>query len=184
MEWSFVRSLTGRPRRLSGFFLTLERAKLATYRREMRNIRAVQLAGSSSPVEVGAHDSMQMAVGQRVTALHPKERHLFTGTVLTPDGSHYRIQFDRQKHGVQLIDDVLVMPLLDGSRGIDFTSPRGLGLHDFASPSDHQKPDGGALLACPAARQGSVEVQADWMELQLVRRLSSCSIPTLRTYSR
>ena len=49
-----------------------------------------------------------VAVGQRVTALHPKERHLFTGTVLTPDGNHYRIQFDRQKHGVQLVRDLFV----------------------------------------------------------------------------
>ena len=61
-----------------------------------------------------------------MTALHPRERQLFTGTVLTPDGDHYRIQFDRQKHGVQLVRDILVMPLLDGSRGIDFTSPHGM----------------------------------------------------------
>lgn len=59
---------------------------------------------------------MAVAVGQRVTALHPKERQLFTGTVLTPDGTHYRIQFDRHKHGVQLVKDLWVMPLLDGSR--------------------------------------------------------------------
>eukprot|EP00965_Chrysotila_dentata_P105667 3490306-Pleurochrysis_carterae.AAC.1 len=61
---------------------------------------------------------------QRVTAFHPKERHLSTGTVLTPDGDHYKVQFDRPKLGVQLVKDVFVMPLLDGSRGIDFTSPR------------------------------------------------------------
>ncbi|KAL3913728.1 MAG: hypothetical protein SGPRY_007879 [Prymnesium sp.] len=53
---------------------------------------------------LGLHSSTQLAVGQRVTALHPKERQLFTGTVLTPDGDHYKIQFD--------------------SRGIDFTSQR------------------------------------------------------------
>ena len=47
---------------------------------------------------------------------HMKERQPFTGTVLTPDGTHYRIQFDRHKHGVQLVKDLWVMPLLDGSR--------------------------------------------------------------------
>ena len=34
--------------------------------------------------------------------LPPQERHLFTGTVLTPDGDHYKVQFDRPKQGVQV----------------------------------------------------------------------------------
>ena len=60
------------------------------------------------------HGPTQMAVGQRVTAFHPKERHLFTGTVLTHDGDNYKVQFDRAKQGVQVVSDIFVMPLLDG----------------------------------------------------------------------
>ena len=42
-----------------------------------------------------------------VGVLHPQERHLFTGTVLTPDGDHYKVQFDRPKQGVQVHTYVL-----------------------------------------------------------------------------
>jgi len=44
-----------------------------------------------------------MAVGQRVSAFHPKVRQLHTGTVLTPDGDHYKIQFDSAPLGVLLV---------------------------------------------------------------------------------
>jgi len=172
IEWSFVRTLIGRPRRLSAAFLAAERAKLAAYRHEVRTLRQLQLTGAATSgleLDVSANGSMQMAVGQRVTALHPKERHLFTGTVLTPDGNHYRIQFDRQKHGVQLVRDVLVMPLLDGSRGIDFTSPHGLGLHESSSPWEGGKTDGGsARQPSPTPPLSSAVVQADPKELQLL----------------
>ena len=88
IEWSFVRGLIGRPRRLSAAFLQSERTKLANYRHEVRTLRQVQLTGGTSAgLELvkdadlsGLHGTMQMAVGQRVTAFHPKERHLFTGT--------------------------------------------------------------------------------------------------------
>jgi hypothetical protein len=101
-----------------------------------------------------------MAVGQRVTALHPKERHLYTGTVLTPDGDHYRVQFDKQKQGVQLVQDICLMPLLDGSRGIDFTSPHSTGQDPGASWAE----GGARLVAAPP--QGAA--RADGCELQLV----------------
>lgn len=81
-------------------------------------------AGQGMAASLHLHGSLQMAVGQRVTAFHPKDRHVYTGTVLTPDGDHYKIQFDQTKQGVQAVLDMLVAPLLDGSRGIDFTSPR------------------------------------------------------------
>ena len=101
-----------------------------------------------------------MAVGQWVTALHPKERHLYTGTVLTPDGDHYRVQFDKQKQGVQLVQDICLMPLLDGSRGIDFTSPHSTGQDPGASWAE----GGARLVAAPP--QGAA--RADGCELQLV----------------
>ena len=109
-----------------------------------------------------------VAVGQRVTALHPRERQLFTGTVLTPDGDHYRIQFDRQKHGVQLVRDILVMPLLDGSRGIDFTSPHGMGQQiDGASPWEIMQLEAGGGREGPSPTPSSL-VQADPREMQLL----------------
>ena len=39
VEWSFVRNLIGRPRRLSAAFLRGERAKLAAYRHDVRMLR-------------------------------------------------------------------------------------------------------------------------------------------------
>ena len=39
-----------------------------------------------------------------------QERQLYTGTVLTPDGDHYRVQFDQPKLGVHLVQDVALAP--------------------------------------------------------------------------
>lgn len=100
IEWSFVRSLFGCARRLSPAFLASERHKLHIYREEVRTLRRLQSVGGSTKTslmeaELGLLPPPQMAVGQRVTACHPKERQIYTGTVLTPDGDHYRVQFDR-----------------------------------------------------------------------------------------
>ena len=145
-EWSAVRGLFGTPRRLSAKFLGQERAKLSGYRAKVRELRKLQAANSPSAstleAELGLHGTAQLAVGQRVTAFHPKERHLYTGTVLTPDGDHYRVQFDKQKQGVQLVHDVAIMPLLDGSRGIDFTSP-----HSQGPGGDYSAADVAAFIA-------------------------------------
>ncbi|KAL1515778.1 hypothetical protein AB1Y20_002394 [Prymnesium parvum] len=129
VEWAYVRMLLASTRRFSPNFIAKEREKLHRYRDQIRSLRrgnttVAQVAEAEAAL--GLHCSTQMAVGQRVTAFHPKERHLFTGTVLTPDGDHYKIQFDKPRHGVQLVRDIFVSPLLDGSRGIDFTSPRSI----------------------------------------------------------
>jgi hypothetical protein len=169
IEWSFVRTLFGRPRRFSSAFVRTERAKLARYREDVRSLRRMQSAGTSSAprleAELGLHGTVQMAVGQRVTAFHPKERHLFTGTVLTPDGDHYRIQFDRPKHGVQQVKDIQLMPLLDGSRGIDFTSPHGAGQVDAPGQHDGDGDEGVRRAPVPTA---SSLVRAEPKELQLL----------------
>ena len=79
---------------------------------------------------------------------------------------HYRIQFDRPKHGVQLVRDVLVMPLLDGSRGIHFTSPHGLGLAEGACGPTW---DGGESVNAEGGEAARGEaVHADPKELQLI----------------
>ena len=140
-EWSFIRSLLGRVRRFSGSFIQMERQRLNAHRNSIRDLRRQQAAGhaaaSSLDTEQGQHGAgaTQMAVGQRVTAFHPKERHVYSGTVLTPDGDHYRVQFDGLKLGVQPVQDIMLMPLLDGSRGIEFTSPHGQLLQHQVSSS-------------------------------------------------
>jgi hypothetical protein len=64
IEWSFVRTLIGRPRRLSAAFLAAERAKLAAYRHEVRTLRQLQLTGAATSgleLDVSANGSMQSA---------------------------------------------------------------------------------------------------------------------------
>lgn len=145
--------------------------------------------------ELGLHGLTQMAVGQRVTAFHPKERYpstsklrhplplhviyrycitvlyryLSTGTVLTPDGDHYKVQFDRPRLGVQLVRDVYVMPLLDGSRGIDFTSPRSAGPTDTGMtiagmPWAANSAQEGRALASTGETDETVVFLSMWME--------------------
>ena len=119
-EWAALRTLFGRPRRLSDAFLKQEKAKLYAYRGRVRALRRMQATSAASAAslesELGLHGSAQMAVGQRVTALHPKARHLYTGTVLTPDGDHYRVQFDVQKQGVQARRPVAPTPRTEQPR--------------------------------------------------------------------
>ena len=317
LEWSCVRHLLGRPRRLSSAFLRSERGRLQEHRAGLRAQRTLQpmdeasaILGLSAPALItdglaaeaepsallseasavnGApamdprRDTAPLPVGQRVSAFHPKERQvrllppssatvlchrplppssatvlghfhapccastsalchrawplprallrlhlclrtahthashawltrpprppshvwpspgvapcatppvwqLYTGTVLTPDGDHYRVQFDQPRHGVLLVPDCQVIPLLDGSRGIDFTSPHGIGALPLSggafsySLADRQTlgADGGeAPLRWPEAEslQRSMapapvtqpRVSADATELQMVR---------------
>jgi hypothetical protein len=174
-EWSYVRLLVGKPRRLSAAFLASERAKLESHREHVRHLRRTAISGGNGSVVVGDDGTAQMAVGQRVTAFHPKERHLFTGTVLTPDGDHYRVQFDRPKLGVQLVHDHLVVPMLDGSRGIDFTSPHGTAgdgngaggaMGEWGGDGDGHDVNGARPSA--GGGHGASAVKADTRELQLL----------------
>ena len=176
LEWSTVRLMLGRVRRFSAAFISKEREKLHSYREEVRALRRVrqrdpELDGQTE-LERLSSGSAQMAVGQRVVAFHPKERHLYTGTVLTPDGDHYKVQFDRQKQGVCTVKDFHVMPLLDGSRGIDFTSPRSFGPTEEPPSGGRAEPgreggDSGRRLLVASAGAPSA-VRADSRELQLV----------------
>jgi len=166
-EWSFVRALYGRPRRLSKPFLDAERARLHEYRQDVRQLRKLQTSGHAAAAAAEAALGLQgcvvqMAVGQRVTAFHPKERHLFSGTVLTPDGDHYRVQFDRPKLGVQHVKDWLLLPLLDGSRGIDFTSPHGQLGQPLGQQNPHGAHDGAAPAPAPAPAPAAPPGRQSW----------------------
>ena len=127
-----------------------------------------------------AHLVWQIAVGQRVTAFHPKDRHIATGTVLTPDDDHYRVQFDNPKQGVQPVKDMQLMPLLDGSRGKDFTSPYGnlqmtathwkdaAGGWDGDSEDGVRRLGGGMSVAAMSAAAATASTRAEPKELQLL----------------
>ena len=184
-EWCFIRGLLGKPRRLSDSFFHAERERLNDYRDHVRSLRKLQAAGHAAAAqleaELGLHGCVvQMAVGQRVTAFHPKERQLHPGTILTPDGDHYRVQFDKPKLGVQHVKDVLLMPLLDGSRGIDFTSPHGqldaqARFDQVAGSWDAELKQTGGAAGAPAAAAAAggggiadVAAGADKKELQLL----------------
>ena len=65
IEWAFVRSLIGKPRRLSAAFLGAQRAQLHEYRTEVRNLRQLQLNGNSATaameMDLGVHGALQRA---------------------------------------------------------------------------------------------------------------------------
>ena len=165
-EWSCVRSLLCRTRRFSAAFLSQERAKLSEYRHDVRVLRRLQAAGNPASVEMAArlhfYGAVRMAVGQRVTALHPKVRHLYAGTVLTPDGDHYKIQFDIAALGVQLVQDMCVTPLLDGTTGVDLSSPDPEGQY---APEVHE---GGTRAEDPSRAGDPSQVTPAIHELKLV----------------
>ena len=60
------------------------------------------------------------------------------------------------------------MPLLDGSRGIDFTSPHGLGLHETVGAFESTQRDGANARQPSPPPPLSTAVQADPKELQLL----------------
>lgn len=103
-EWSILRSLLGRPRRFSLSFLREERAKLEAHRQASR---ASQNDGDRSM----DNNSHMIPVGARVIARHPTTRALHDGCILTLGASNYRVQFDRQELGVELVRDTDVMPV-------------------------------------------------------------------------
>ena len=75
IEWSFVRTLFGRPRRLSAAFLLSERARLERHRREVRALRPLQAAGATSAypleAELGLHGPVQVRSPERRWRSHP-----------------------------------------------------------------------------------------------------------------
>lgn len=96
-EWSFVRSLLPRARRFSPSFVADQRRSLDEHREQVRERRRLFASRSAGGMldECERLDSManaQLAVGQRVSAFHPRTKHLHTGTILTPDGDHYKVQ--------------------------------------------------------------------------------------------
>ena len=54
---------------------------------------------------------MELTVGQRVLAKHPKSKEIKTGTILTAGLEYYHIQFDKAELGVSLVRDTELMPI-------------------------------------------------------------------------
>ena len=114
-EWSVLRSMLGRPRRLSLAFLREQRAKLEAHRQRSRASYSMgtsegNVEGSESRHEM-EHLPGVIPVGARVVARHPTTRALHDGSILTLGANSYRVQFDRQELGVELVRDIDVMPV-------------------------------------------------------------------------
>ncbi|GAB5360758.1 hypothetical protein AAMO2058_000655000 [Amorphochlora amoebiformis] len=80
-EWSHIRSLLGKPRRMSACFLKEERAKLERYRDDVRCIQqglTIFCDEFPFPEEVPA----RLFEGQSVVAVHPITTHLHTGVIV------------------------------------------------------------------------------------------------------
>jgi hypothetical protein len=112
VEWGEVRGAMGRPRRLSAAFLREERKKLSMYRRDVRMIQQGNPDAFTFQRVALYNIPAPITVGQHVTALHPKNSTLQTGSILTADVSNavYRVQFDKPELGVVLCDDTVIMP--------------------------------------------------------------------------
>ncbi|XP_022937461.1 protein ALWAYS EARLY 2-like isoform X1 [Cucurbita moschata] len=108
LEWSVIRSSLGKPRRLSEFFLHGERMKLKLFRESTRKIYADLRAGSREGLPTDL--ARPLTVGQRVIALLPNTLKVLDGMVLTVNHDKYRIQFDNQEIGVELVMDFDCMP--------------------------------------------------------------------------
>ncbi len=152
-EWSYVRSMMGKPRRLSQAFLQQEREKLTKYRNDVRIIQSsanVDMgaggAGRGGGVIRGYHPPVpsKLAVGTRVTARHPGSRQLFNGKVLSLDGFEYYIQFDYPELGRHFVPDTQVMSHLELSeplkrRDIGATVAGGEGTDYFSQPASKRR---------------------------------------------
>jgi len=80
-EWSYVRSIIGKPRRMSAAFFREERKKLERYRDDVRCIQqglTVVCDEFPFPEEVPA----RLVDGQTVVAVHPSTGELHTGVVM------------------------------------------------------------------------------------------------------
>ncbi|GAX80922.1 hypothetical protein CEUSTIGMA_g8357.t1 [Chlamydomonas eustigma] len=108
-EWGILRSVFGKPRRFSTQFVKEERVKLEAYREHVRRI--YDEAGSGSGLEVPAELPRPLRVGQAVVARHPGVKALHDGTILTVNGSKYRVQFNRSELMTEMVRDVDIMPV-------------------------------------------------------------------------
>ncbi|CAN1199519.1 Protein ALWAYS EARLY 1 [Linum perenne] len=108
VEWGVIRSSLGKPRRFSQHFLHDERSKLEQYRESVRKHYSELRAGIRKGLPTDL--ARPLYVGQRVNAIHPQSRELYTGRVLTVDHEECRVQFDHPKIGVELIKDIDCMP--------------------------------------------------------------------------
>lgn len=112
-EWAAIRTVMGRPRRLSTTFLREERAKLDRYRRDVRLVQRGKAPAHSLQDSPFVYQvPVPLRVGQHVSALHPQSRSLAMGCVLTRDLARgiYRVQFDRVELGVHRCMDTDIMP--------------------------------------------------------------------------
>jgi hypothetical protein len=82
-------------------FLREEREKLAAYRDATRAAYAEAGKGAELAAELPA----PLAVGQRVSAKHPKTRQVAEGAILTVDSKgRSRVQFDRRELGSEIVE--------------------------------------------------------------------------------
>ncbi|EPS74439.1 hypothetical protein M569_00315, partial [Genlisea aurea] len=109
VEWSFIRSSLGKPRRFSQQFLKQEKAKLNLYRDSVRKHYTELREGVREGLPTDL--SRPLSVGQRVVAIHPKTREIHDGNVLTVDHNKCRVQFNRNELGVEFVTDIDCMPL-------------------------------------------------------------------------
>lgn len=135
-EWSYVRSLLGRPRRASPAFFAEEVRKLRKYRADVRQLQRGKTVvcdenATPFPEEVPA----RLAVGQTVVAVHPATKELLTGKVTTgargrnglADGLYY-VDFDAEGVERRRVPDTDIMPFgtihSSGSRASRLVGPR------------------------------------------------------------
>lgn len=123
-EWSEVRSMMGRPRRLSPAFLRQEREKLGRYQDHIRKIQQHQIINSEL-VPIPEEVPSLLSEGHRVIARHPWSHEIHSGVVLgmprpreekqeddslfTQQVIEYRVKFDRKELGSRMVADYDVM---------------------------------------------------------------------------
>lgn len=120
-EFQIIKSALGRPRRFSKSFVTQERKKLSRYREAVKVLQQGKVLPSIyhdllSYIKLNQTTSKsRLMVGQRVLAIHPLNREVRSGAILTLDSSRYHIQFDRPELGVFLVPDHNILPCCSDS---------------------------------------------------------------------
>ena len=113
-DMRFLRlALGGRPRRLSPAFLHGERCSLVQHREKCREFYGQLAHDPTLPYPPDVPE--QIAVGQSVTARHPRLRTLHDGDVLTASVSTYMVQFHRAELSVAKVADIDVGDACDGA---------------------------------------------------------------------
>jgi len=126
-EWSHIRSVMGRPRRLSRAFLKEEREKLNRYRTVMRKVQNGVSMDSPLATDIDEfpfQDEVpaKLKEGQTVTAVHPDTKEMHTGVITKSHSKgigatdkasgdyHYFVKFDQKQLGTVLVSDAAIMP--------------------------------------------------------------------------